>query len=313
MNTTDSEEKEDSATTQPQSPVIIEARTDNKKKATRQKAGDSDHKKSLRRSWRSSQPTTKLTIIFTGVMALATTLYMIFSGWQLHEIRSGGEETRKLAQAARDSADAAQRQANIAAEQLQAVRDSAQAAKDSASAASTATEQNKEMVKAAQVQANTSQVLAIAAERSARISEQALRAQISIEQITVVSFEPNKTILFFIVWKNDGNSPATIVSSIAKIGISPRVPAEGVCQGMPNAPMLPFTVSPHNTRAQTMSVGTGDFSPEEIQAVKDGKSYFVICGQVVYTTVGIRDAFPLCSYSSKDLNFFLECGTRIEQ
>ena len=192
---------------------IVETETNKRKRTAKHKANDPDRKKSYRRSWRSASPLTKLTIYLTGIIAVATALYMGFTGWQLHEIRSGGEETRKIAQAARDSADAAQRQTNIAAEQLQAVRDSAQAAKHSANAASTAVEQNKELIKAAQVQANTSQVAARAAEETARIAAQSLRvgerAYVTIKHIEMPELTigpiPNITVTLF----NGGRTPAS--------------------------------------------------------------------------------------------------------
>ena len=86
---------------------IVKTESDQSKRTAKRKADDPDRKKSYRRSWRSASPLTKLMIYFTGLIAVATALYMIFSGWQLYEIRSGGDETRKLAQAARDSADIA--------------------------------------------------------------------------------------------------------------------------------------------------------------------------------------------------------------
>jgi len=47
-----------------------------------------EHKKSLRRSWKSSGPVAKLTVIFAGMAALATLAYALFSGWQL-KVMSG--------------------------------------------------------------------------------------------------------------------------------------------------------------------------------------------------------------------------------
>jgi hypothetical protein len=63
-------------------------------------SSDPDHKKSLRRSWRSSGPVAKLTVICTGIVAIATVTYAVFAGWQLYEIRQGGKDTRRLAEAA---------------------------------------------------------------------------------------------------------------------------------------------------------------------------------------------------------------------
>jgi hypothetical protein len=58
------------------------------------------NKKSFSRSWRSSGPVAKLTVICTGIVAIATVTYAVFAGWQLYEIRQGGKDTRRLADAA---------------------------------------------------------------------------------------------------------------------------------------------------------------------------------------------------------------------
>jgi hypothetical protein len=44
---------------------------------------DDDQKKSLRRSWKSSGPVAKLTVVFAGIAAAATVTYAIIAGWQL--------------------------------------------------------------------------------------------------------------------------------------------------------------------------------------------------------------------------------------
>jgi hypothetical protein len=62
---------------------------------------DDNHKKSFRRSWRSANPLHKLTLIFTGVLTVSTTIYAIFSVWQLIEIRQGSEDTHVLAEQAK--------------------------------------------------------------------------------------------------------------------------------------------------------------------------------------------------------------------
>jgi hypothetical protein len=38
-----------------------------------------EHKKSLKRSWKSSGPVAKLTVVFAGIAAMSTTVYAIFS------------------------------------------------------------------------------------------------------------------------------------------------------------------------------------------------------------------------------------------
>jgi|GEM_PF-4412640 len=100
---------------------IVKAEADKSKRASKRKTDDPDHKKSYRRSWRSASPLTKLMIYFTALAAVSTLIYAFFAGWQWYEIHSGGEETRKIAQAARDSADAAERALSIAEENSRGV------------------------------------------------------------------------------------------------------------------------------------------------------------------------------------------------
>ena len=78
-----------------------------------------DHKKSLRRSWRSASPVTKLTVIFTGVIAVATVMYCGFSGWQLYEIHAGSKDTHDLAIAAGKEAEASKAIADQAKSQTE--------------------------------------------------------------------------------------------------------------------------------------------------------------------------------------------------
>ena len=76
---------------------------------------DSDeHKKSLKRSWKSSGPVAKLTVVFAGIAALSTTIYAIVAGGQLlvmrgqlHEVIRQYPEIQKSANAAKSAADTA--------------------------------------------------------------------------------------------------------------------------------------------------------------------------------------------------------------
>jgi hypothetical protein len=256
--------------------------------------------------WKKVSINNKLTIYMTAILAVATTLYtlMYFSQVKFTEenARQTSEQTNRLIAASEKQA------AGI----REALEETKRANRDAADRAERALSATEKQANASLTQANTSQIAARAAEQSARISEQTLRAQIAIQEIRAVNFEADQPIRFIITWKNDGNSPATITGTVAKVGIVTEVPSETICQGAPNAAMRPITVNPHNTRPQTISVRAGRFTAEQFQSVKDGKSYFLICGQVIYETVGKREAFPLCGYSSKDLSFFLDCGTGID-
>src|SRR6266849_3687562 len=82
---------------------------------TNTQAQDSDeHKKSLKRSWKSSGPVAKLTVVFAGIAALSTTIYAIVAGGQLlvmrgqlHEIIRQYPEIQKSAIAAKSAAEIA--------------------------------------------------------------------------------------------------------------------------------------------------------------------------------------------------------------
>src|SRR5260370_30772261 len=98
----DSGEKKGAPAGESRSPSIVKAHPDNHAKATRRHAKNADpnHRKSLRRSWRSASPLTQLQIILTTVIAAATVIYAIFPAWQWHDICAGGEVTHTPAEAA---------------------------------------------------------------------------------------------------------------------------------------------------------------------------------------------------------------------
>ena len=145
-----------------------------------------------------------------------------------------------------------------------------------------------------------------AAKESAQIAKEALRPYLSIEEIKIVTFEPDKPILFWIVWKNDGNSPTTISKSIRWLGISPDVPTMSSCING-NDLTQRLVVTPHNTRPQSVETQKGQFRPDQIADVINGDQYFWFCGQVVYTSLEREDSFPLCSYYTSKLKVFRDC------
>jgi hypothetical protein len=51
-----------------------------------------EHKKSFKRSWKSSGPVAKLTVVFAGIAAMSTTIYAIFAGGQLLVMRGQLDE-----------------------------------------------------------------------------------------------------------------------------------------------------------------------------------------------------------------------------
>ncbi len=87
---------------------------DNGNQTSTQTEDSDEHKKSLKRSWKSSGPVAKLTVVFAGIAALSTTIYAIVAGGQLsvmrgqlHEIIRQYPEVQKSADAAKSAADTA--------------------------------------------------------------------------------------------------------------------------------------------------------------------------------------------------------------
>src|SRR6266566_9546589 len=85
---------------------------DNGNQTSTQTEDSDEHKKSLKRSWKSSGPVAKLTVVFAGIAALSTTIYAIVAGGQLLVMRGQlGEivrqypELKKSAEAAKEAAD----------------------------------------------------------------------------------------------------------------------------------------------------------------------------------------------------------------
>src|SRR4051812_39290081 len=115
MEQSDSHDQRERPDADSESLLIVKADADKKKHAPGRHANDPDRKKSYRRSWRGASPLTKLQLGLTAVVAIATVIYALFSGWQLYVIRAGGEDTRKLA-------EAAQRQANASGQQVKAMQ-----------------------------------------------------------------------------------------------------------------------------------------------------------------------------------------------
>jgi hypothetical protein len=56
---------------------------DERSQGNPQKDDPEDHKKSLKRSWKSSGPVARLTVVFAGIAALSTAVYALFAGGQL--------------------------------------------------------------------------------------------------------------------------------------------------------------------------------------------------------------------------------------
>jgi hypothetical protein len=312
---------------------IIEADADEKKHAPRRRARstDPDHKKSFRRSWRSASPLTQLTLIFVGISAAATALYMGLTGWSLRELRSGGEETRKIAQAARDSADAAQKQADIVAGQTQALKDAAQAAKDSASAAQTLTGQNKDLIAAARTQAETSRQLveqnrlavgaaisqSKAAQASVGISQQTFtlleRPSLGIEGIEEPKIEIGKRAFTRVAIRNYGHIPARNLTVMASLFANPVTDINLPCPEPGKVTdiigLTSRTILSINGVRFAHPVSKGVVEREDITRIKDDKSHWIYVH--IRAEYGERSEYFLEYYGryNVETKSWEECGT----
>src|SRR6266481_4525832 len=88
---------------------------DNGNQTNAQTQDSDEHKKSLKRSWKSSGPVAKLTVVFAGIAALSTNIYAIVTGGQLsvmrgqlHEIISLFSNVQKSAEVYKISAHPAE-------------------------------------------------------------------------------------------------------------------------------------------------------------------------------------------------------------
>jgi hypothetical protein len=332
MNQQNRDGEQDDSTHNSEPSSIVETDADNQKKATRRNARDADpeHKKSFRRSWRSASPLTKVTLFLTGIIAIATVLYMIFAGWQLYEIHSGAEDTHRLAQAAQDSANTTKEQLKAMQGQLNAIQDQASTMRGQANTMSDTLAETRKMVKsaetqantsqalarAAEVQANTSQITARAAESSARFAGQTIeatreatlttnRAYLTASQILPPELSANGNSSVTVDWDNDGSSPARIIGGQISFMFSPHIPKWAEC--VPSGRQIKgITVQPRSTRTQRYSA-TSEVVQNRIAAVESGRQIFTICGNVSYDTLGHTYPYEFCAYWNKEKQEYLNC------
>lgn len=191
----------------------------------RPQSSDPDHKKSFRRRWRSSGPVAKLTLICTGIVAIATVTYAVFAGWQLYEIRQGGKDTRRLAEAAQRQADATSQQANAMQAQLNTMRDQANSMKAQTDTLNKSLAETRKAADAAVTQAQTSQASARAAEQSANIAAESQRPTLEIAEVAFKPLEVGQIPEASISLKNIGHATARRFNARATIAFAiPSIP-----------------------------------------------------------------------------------------
>jgi len=117
------------------------------------------------------------------------------------------------------------------------------AAKDSASAANAAVDQNKELIKAAKVQASTSQTAARAAAISAEIAQESQRPSLGIFESTLLELGVGKAAHAKFTLRNTGSIPAQKVRAVTTGWLDtqscPEIPPIGVVVGIPSEASIP--------------------------------------------------------------------------
>jgi hypothetical protein len=296
-------------------------------------SSDSDHKKSFRRSWRSSGPVAKLTVVCAGIVALATVLYAGFAGWQLREIHKGGEDTHRLAEAAQRQANAASEQVNAMRGQLGTMQEQANSMKAQANTLNDSLVETRKSVRAAEKQANASmsqanasQVSAMSAEKSARIAQDSMIAtnrpyitfSVASPPTKLQANAPVKVSLAFI---NEGVSPAEDFSVRAQFLFSPLLRPPTTFIEARNGGfslinfLIPITIRPHGGTTEITITSGANLSTEDKAAMEDDAALtsntfrdkqLVLYGEASYTAIGQRFTLKLCLRYTNDGNW-AEC------
>ena len=288
----------------PKSTGIVEAQThdqaNNGKNATENPK--SDKGKSLKRSWKASGPVAKLTVVFSGIAALATVVYAIVAGWQLVEIHSGGQDTHNLAVAAGQQAEAS----IIQAQRSEAL---ASAATIQANAALTQVQKLEDGVR-------ESHALALEAKRANDISRSSLETQ----QRAWIGFtgfdlgnniEVGQTLSISGRLLNSGNTPAIHVQILATV--------QTLCGAFPLSPPYPRSpgvasdslILPNTPRSTRESIADSPLTAINMSFLRSPDCNLYGYGKVTYSdTFGHRHWRHACTVwvktTAKSLN---DCGT----
>jgi multidrug efflux pump subunit AcrA (membrane-fusion protein) len=326
MKQSDSHNQRERSDADSEPPLIVKADANKKKDASGRHANDPDHKKSYRRSWRGASPLTKLQLGLTAVVAIATVIYALFSGWQLYVIRAGGEDTRKLADAAQRQASASGQQVNAMQGQLDTMRDQANSARAQTNTLNESLAETQKAVKAAEKQAGaslsqakTSQLSADAAQKSASIAERAFtigeRPYIAVREIKLIDFEEGKQPTVEIYFINKGKTPALNTRfrsyiggrNLRRLGEANYPPPEILSQG---------NVESEVSVKQLLNVLTKVAQTQrdsDIRAVKDGKIWLFVWGIVEYADgAGVQHVLKFCQFydpATRQLTFCDEHNT----
>jgi hypothetical protein len=302
MKPNHSQDQKDDTGHETDSSNVVKADAGEKKHSPRRDASDPNHSKSYRRSWRSASPLTKLQLLLTGVIAIATVLYCGFSGWQLYVIHSGGEDTRKLAQAAKEQANTMQAQLKTMQDQANSMRVQTNTLSESLIETRKSVNASEKQADASLSQANTSQASARAAQESARIAQESMVAS-SRPYVTAVVGEfsvsdPGEVVKVQVKFVNDGNSPAEVTAlmqlRLLDFPLSPgHIIRADSNQFSSVMSIQPSTIPPHK-EINANVYSNVSLTPSEWEQVKAYKKFLIIYGEGSASGLGGKVPVRFC-------------------
>jgi len=242
-----------------------EAQDDYHPDAAKAQPDDANRRKhqSLRRGWRASGPVTRLTVVFTGVIALATVLYATSSAWTLYEIHRGSRDTHALAEAAKKQADKAETISGFIRQAATAMDTSNTQAKG---ALDKTLSQNKQGLDAT-----------IAASRLDQ------RAWVGAIEISAFDFKEGAKRIFNIIIINTGKTPALKVKIIATSRAQRRI--EKFVPIYENLPQELSVVTIFPGMRMNMESGTDDaprLIAEDLNVLRFGEIVLRVYGKISY-------------------------------
>jgi hypothetical protein len=224
--------------------------------------------------WQHVSVNNKLMVISSCLMAVATIVLVIAAflqyltyrdqlkamNGQLDSMNKSLAETRKGADAAVKASDAAEK---------------------SASAASTAIDQNKDLIKAAQTQANTSQVAARAAAISAEIAQESQRPSLGIFGSNLLDLVVGKVAHAKFTLRNTGSIPAQLVHASATGWLDkktcPEIAPINMVTGIPSEGSIPVNAERISHAYTPKPITEGD-----MRLIESGVAWFYVFLRVEY-------------------------------
>ena len=264
---------------------------------------DHEHKKSLRRSWRTSGPVAKLTAVFSGIAAAATLVYaiaaiaqLIVMSRQLTEIKNGESDTHTLALAA-----------DTQAKKMSTVSDAAEKIRQ---AAEGMVQQDQRIADNAQkaLEASNKQSRA-ALDESIATSREDQRAWVGVVEFGIPrNLATGQKPAFVAVATNTGKSPALNVVVI--ITATPFrkgetfYPKTTPLAGKPAVMVL----QPGMRISIATSLGDTPYTERNISDLKSGETIMFVYGEITYDDVfGRKHRTHYCGRMDVDLSSFYGC------